>query len=486
MGKMYKYELYTKLQKETPQIYAELAEAAKELDIKEEEKLTFGCTGAVSGCPALIRKDVEKAMNDINRKVVGCASLQHEMRKVVKDVYGDEWDACPVNTCEAALSVVFDQLVAPPMMTRGDRYLGRYIAPYERHIHHQAGYGVPYPPKYKDVISDRGETSGEAGMMGKHQQNLATVLVPLEGGDYSCHGIKYHPCTLLKNVDPDKSEPIFKKTAERHAAFLTGIASLGYDTPGYGYGVKDKNGAAKLHTMLAKIAKDFNIPYVIDNAWGIPFVGTDPRKAGCDVMLFSMDKASGSPTAGLIIGKEEPMVQIRRALGMHGSRYGTTSSYGKAQFVTLDAGKEMLAGMLQALKICRDNPKIMTKPVDDCYTIVVEEFGKIDPKIRPYFTFAKSYNSQAVEVNYEDSWKGKEIGIPIFSIEDMYGGSHILQTGLMKIGIVPTIKYDANIFFSPGLGTLDEEGNIIEDKMRKAVRATVILLEIVSKHAGLI
>ncbi len=486
MGKMYKFELYTKLQKETPQIYAEFAEAAKELKIKEEEKLTFGCTGAVSGCPALVRKDVEKAMNDINRKVIGCASLQHEIRKIVKEYYGDEWDACPVNTCEAALSVVFDQLVAPPMMTRGDRYLGRYMVPLERHAHHQAGYGVPYPPKYKDLVCERGETSGEAGMAAKHQQNLATVFVPLEGADYSCHGIKYYPCTLMKNTDPDKSEPILKKTAERHASMLTGIASLGYDTPGYGYGVKDKDGTPKLQKILSKIAKDFNIPYVIDNAWGIPFLGSDPRKLGCDLMLYSMDKASGSPTAGLIIGKEEPMVQIRRALGMHGSRFGTTSSYGKAQFVTLDAGKEMLAGMIQAMLVCRDKPEIIKKPVDELFKMVKEEFSKINPKIRKYFTFAKSYNSQAVEVNYEDSWKDKEIGIPIFSIEDMYAGSHILQVGLSKIGIVPTIKYDANIFFSPGLGTLDEEGNLIEDKMRKAVRATVILLEIVSKHAGLI
>jgi len=425
-------------------------------------------------------------MNEINRKVIGCVSLQHEIRKIVKDAYGDEWDACPVNTCEAALQVVFDQLVAPPMMTRGDRYMTRYIAPYERHIHHQGGYGVPFPPKYKDIVCERGETSGEAGMAGKHLQNLATVFVPLEGADYSCHGIKYFPCTLLKNVDPIKSEPILKKTAERHAPYLAGLSSLGYDTPGYGYGIKDTNGAPKLQKILAKIAKDFNVPYIIDNAWGIPFVGSDPRKTGCDLMLYSMDKASGSPTAGLIIGKEEPLVQIRRALGMHGARYGTTASYGKAQFVTLDPGKEMLAGMIQALKVCLEKPESIKKPVDELYQMVKEEFGKIHPKIRPYFSIDKSYNSQAVEVNYEDSWKDKEIGIPIFSIEDMYAGSHILQVGLSKIGIIPTIMYDANIFFSPGLGTLDEDGKLIYETMRKSVRATVILLEIISKHSGLI
>lgn len=483
----YKFEMYTKLQKEKLQIYEEFKQAARELDLKEEDYLQLGCTGAVSGCPALIRKDIEKAMEAVNRKVIGCASLQHEIRKIVKDVYGDAYDACPVNTCEAALALVFDQLVAPPMLTRGDRYQGRYIAPYERHIHHQAGYGVPFPPKYKDIICERGETSGEAGMAGKHQQNLSTVFVPLAGAKYDCHGIKYYPTTLLMNVDPDASRPIFEKTAERHALYLTGLTSLGYDTPGYGYGVKDKDGTPKLQKMLAAIAADYNVPYIVDNAWGIPFVGADPRKLGCDVMLYSMDKASGSPTAGLIIGKEEPMVQLRRALGMHGARHGTTASYGKAQWVTIDAGKEMLAGMIQALKVCRDKPELMTKPVDECYDLVVEEFGKIDPKIRPYFEFAKSYNSQAVEVNYEAAWdEPGRLGIPIFTIEDMYAGSNIFQAGMMQIGMMPTIAYDANIFFSPGLGTMDENGKLIEERMRKVVRAMVILIEITCKHAGIL
>ena len=52
-----------------------------------------------------------------------------------------------------------------------------------------------------------------------------------------------------------------------------------------------------------------------DNAWGTPFLGTDPRRIGADVMLYSMDKVAGASTSGLVIGREEPMVNIRRALG---------------------------------------------------------------------------------------------------------------------------------------------------------------------------
>ena len=50
-------------------------------------------------------------------------------------------------------------------------------------------------------------------------------------------------------------------------------------------------------------------------------IGTDLRKINADVMLYIMDKASGAPTAGLIIGKEEVMVPLRRALGVHGDRW---------------------------------------------------------------------------------------------------------------------------------------------------------------------
>ncbi|MDN5322092.1 MAG: hypothetical protein PWQ67_546, partial [Clostridia bacterium] len=83
-------------------------------------------------------------------------------------------------------------------------------------------------------------------------------------------------------------------------------------------------------------------------------------------------------------------------------------------------------------------------------------------------------------------WKDGQMGIPIFSIEDMYSGTNILQTGMTKFGVIPTIAYDGNIYISTGLGTTDEEGNLIPDRMRYAVRALVKLIEIVCKHAGLL
>ena len=485
--KGFKFQMYRDLQKKIPAIYTDFKKAAQKLKIKTEEQMNLGLTGAVSGIPAILREDVREAMEEQAQKVVSLTVLVDEIRTLVKSVYGDEYDACPINTCEASLWVSFDCLCTPPLSGRGDNYRGRYIAPYERHIHHQAGYGRPFPPKYKDIFADRGSTSGELGFMGKRQYNLDVILVPLVGARYDCHGIKYHPVPLLKYVDADKSLVKLTEVAERHSIDLVGFSSLGYDTPGYGYGEKEKSGAPKLQIGIAKLAQKYNIPYIIDNAWGLPFIGADIRKIGCDVILYSMDKASGAPTSGLVIGKEEPLVAIRRALGMHGARWGTTVSYGKAAYVTNDPGKEALSGQIAALKVLRDKPEVLLKPLDDLYKLVKEEFAKLDSKIRKYFTITKSKNSWAVEINYEDSWLDSDgLGVPIFTIEDMYSNTNILQSGMSQIGIFPTIAYDANIFISPGLGTCDSKGQLIDEKMRKAVRGLVMLIEIMCEHAGIL
>jgi hypothetical protein len=481
----FKFEMYKRLQQRTPQIYAEAKKAAETLKIPAELKGAFGLTGAISGCPAPLRDDIEHFMAQESKKVVPLAVYVDQIREIIKEMYGDDYDAAPVNTCEGGLWVTFDTLMTPPNQGRGDNYRTRYIAPMERHIHHQASYGRPFPPKYKDILADRGCTAGELGFYGKRQNNLDTVLVPLEGAEYPVHGLNYHPTPLMKNVKAKESIKKIGEVAERHQTLLSGFASLGYDTPGYGYGDKDKNGTPLLQKGLAELAKKYDVPYIIDNAWGLPFIGNSIKNIGADVMIYSMDKATGSATSGLIIGKEDVLVPIRRALGYHGNRYGTTASYGKAALVTMDPGKEGLSGQLAALRVLRDNPAILTKPIDDLYDIIVDEFSRIDERIRKDFLFEKSYNCGTVEINYENSWKDGKLGIPIFSIEDMYSGSNLFQDGTTQMGIIPTIAYDANIFISPGLGTTDNKGQIIEDRTRMVIRGLVMLIEIVCEHAGI-
>ncbi len=482
----FKYQMYKYLQENMSNIYTEARMASEKIGIPTELKGKFGLTGAISGCPSPLRKDVKEAIEKGTNEVIPLATLVEKIREVVKEVYGDDYDAAPINTCEAGLWVAFDVLFSPPMQGRGDSYQSRYIALYEKHLHHQGGYGRPFPPRYKDILADRGSTAGELGFYGKRLNNLSVCYAPLVGANYDVHGIKYHPVPLLTNVDPEASGTRISKIAERNSDILTGITSLGYDTPGYGYSTKDEDGTPIMQKTLAKIAKEFNVPYVVDNAWGIPFVGHDIRKTGADVVIYSMDKASGSATSGLIIGKEEIMVPIRRALGMHGDRWGTTGSYGKAAYVTNDPGKEALLGQLAALKALKERPDTLTKPVDDLYRIVSEEFEEIHPKIKQGLIITKTYNSTAVEVNYENTWKGNELGLPIFSIEDMYAGTNIFQSGMAQMGIIPTIAYDGNIYISPGLGTTNENGQIIEDRARYCIKGLIKLMEIVAKYSGYI
>lgn len=489
MGKpTYKFQMYRQLQANIPSIYADARKAADEIGIPADLKGKFGLTGAISGCPAPLRDDIMEASEKGAKEVIPLAKLVDEIRELVKSVYGDEYDAAPTSTCEAGLWVAFDSLFSPPAMGRGDSYRAAYIAPYEKHMHHQASYGRPVPPRYKDFLADRGSTAGELGFYGKRQNNLDTVIVPLAGAKYDVHGIKYHPVPLLTQVDPEASRANLKKQADIHKASLSGFTSLAYESPGYGYSKKDADGTPLLQKIIADIAKEYNVPYVMDNAWGLPFVGCDIRKVGADAIIYSMDKATGAATSGLIIGKEDVMVPIRRAMGMHGDRYGTTASYGKAAYVTFDPGKEALLTQIQALKVLRDNPEVLTKPVDDLEKIVKEEFAQINlpANLKNGIVISKSYNSTAVEVNYEGTWANGEMGIPIFSIEDMYAGSNIFQTGMAQMGVIPTVAYDGNIYISPGLGTCDSKGQVIDANTRYAVKALVRLIEITCKYAGLV
>lgn len=481
----FKYQLYKHLQANQAAIYAEARKAADEMGINADLRGNIGLTGAVSGCHGLLSRAVEEAMHDAARKVLPSAVLDERLRDLVKEYYGDGYDAALVNTCEAGLNVAYDVLCVPPTLGKGDPYRARYLAPYERHMHHQGAYGRPFPPKYKEVNAERGEAAGEYGVQGKRAFNLDTVFVRPVGATYECHGIKYNPIPGMLRVDAKETVKHFDAVANRHIDTLAGFASLGYDTPGYGYGEKDSDGAPLLQKGLGMLAERYDVPYIIDNAWGVPFIGTDIRKVGCDVIIYSMDKASGAPTCGLMIGKEEAMVLVRRAMGIHGARYGTLSSHGKASHVGFDPGKEALAGAIAAMKILKDTPEVSLTALEDLYRITLEEFECLPESLKHGWSIFKSSNCMAVEVNYEDNWQNGA-GIPIFSIEDMYAGSHILQNCMSHMGMIPTIAYDANIMVSNGIGNLDEEGRLLELPTRLSVKAMFKAIEIISRYAGML
>ena len=166
------------------------------------------------------------------------------------------------------------------------------------------GYGRPFPPRYKDILADRGSTAGELGFHGKRLNNLSVYYAPLVGANYDVHGIKYHPVPLLTNVDPEASGKNISKLQNETQDILTGITSLGYDTPGYGYSIKDKDGTPIMQKPYHKLQKNLTCLMLL-TMLGVFLIGHDIRKTGADVVIYSMDKASGSSTSGLIIGKKK-------------------------------------------------------------------------------------------------------------------------------------------------------------------------------------
>lgn len=474
--------MYQKLQQNKSNIFTDIKKEFENIGLTKELKGNIGLGGG-SGTPPMLPLDVFDAMQKASREVVNLTKYADEIRDIVKDVYGDGYDAAVTCTAEAALWVSYESLFTPPLSGRGENYRSAYIAPYERHLHHQGGYGRPFPPKYKDLFSNRGVTAGDLGVQGKRLSNLDTIIVPLEGAKYEVHGINYHAIPILTSVDPDKSIERIRSVAERHSDVLAGFASLGYDTIGYGYDVKDKDGTPRLQKLIGKTSQEYDIPYVCDNARGLPLAGTDPRKNLSDVILYSMDKAAGGPTCGLLIGKEDSMVPIRKAMGIHGSREGTSSSYGKAGYVTFDPGKEALSGLVVALKKLRDNPRRIFKNVDTMNKVVADEFKKSELLSQDGVHITKSYNGAAVEVNYVDTWKEDTANIPIFSIEDMYSGTNLIQSGLANAGIRPPLCYDGNIPIVLGQGTLNDNDELIVDRAEVAVRGLVKTLEVISRYA---
>ena len=482
----YKFEMYKHLADTRGQLYEEAKKIPKEIGMPEELLGNVGLSGTVSGNHGLIRKEIYEAMEAGARKAIGGATLHQEVRRLVKSYYGDDYDALSASTCEALLFISFDALAAPPITGRGDCYRACYIAPYERHAHHQAGYGRPFPPKYKDLFADRGVTAGEYGQSGKRLHNLETVLVPLVGANYACHGISYNPCTLMMGVDAKQSAESIAEEARKRELYVSAFSSLGYTFPGYGYADKDSDGVPVLQKSIAQLAKKYNVPYIVDNAAGLPFNCTDIRKLGADLVLFSMDKSSGAPTCGLAIGTEEIIVPLAKALGVHGQRFGNPMGYGKAAYVQMDPGKESLLGLIATLKVLLEKGDDFRRNTDLWYEIVVDEFDRLDSGLKQGLVISKDHSSCGVEVNYENTWADGKMGIPIFSIEDMYSGTSLIQSGMQQMGIIPCIAYDANIRMSPGLGTVDENGKLVEESTRYIIRALVRFVELLCRYAGVL
>jgi hypothetical protein len=486
MKPKYRFQWYQEIYDNLPKIIEEAGKAAKELGL-DRLKDKIGLYAGSSSCPGSLPKYVLDAIIKANQTpVLPMREVEDELREVIKDIYGDEYDAAVTNTCEAALRVCFETLFAPPTLRKGDAYRARFIAPYGEDYDFMAAFGRPFPPKYKNLFIDRSGSAGELGVEAKCLPNLDSIFVRLVGTKYEVHGIKFNPVPLMTGTDAEKSIERIAEVAERHAETLAGFESIGYDTPGYGYGEKDESGIPKLKKLIGQLAEQYDVPYLVDSASCLPVLGLSPKDIGADIMVWSMDKAARAPISGLIVGKEEIMVPVRKSLGLGGQRHGEVSSHSKALFSLCDPGRDSVVGLTAVLKTLRDDPDKVKTPIDKYHDIITEEFSALKPsRFRDKLIITKSYTMGGTELNYERTWQDGEFGIPIFTSEDLFIKAHPIASGLEEMGVYPAIIYSGNIFLGPGLGTLDDNAELNEEYARLGVRSLVRAVEIVCKYAGL-
>ncbi len=216
-------DLYEYLAANKAPILAEAQKIAVGLGIPVDLKGRFGTSGANSSLPGALRSDIVQAIERDAMQVRPLKHLGDEIRRTVKSVYGDDYDAAPTNSCEAAIGVAFDALMTPPLLGRGEPYRARCIGLIERHCEHHLSYGRPFPPRYKDLFADRGATAGELGIAGRANLNTDIVMVSLAGASYALHGIKFFPTPLLMNTDAAATTKALSRAA-KHSLRATSAA----------------------------------------------------------------------------------------------------------------------------------------------------------------------------------------------------------------------------------------------------------------------
>jgi hypothetical protein len=483
MESAFRHQWYQRIFERQPAIVREAASLAD----------TFGYAGKVglyqgsSSIPGRLPDYVIDAIAEANRvNVLPARKVADEIRDLVKTVYGDQWDCVVTNTAEAGLRIAYDALMAPPTMRKGDAYRTRVLQILGEDFEWGAAYGRPFPPKYKNIAMDRTVAGGELGLEGKSLANVDTLFVRAPGVKYEVHGVRPNVVPLMTGIDVEGTIRRLGTAAERHATMLSGVHAVGYDTPGWGFGEKDRDGIPILMRAMGELAGDFDVPLVVDAATCLPFVGLDPRRIGADVMIYSMDKAGRSPIAGLVIGKAEPMNVLRKAMGWGGPRTGGTSSYSKAVFSAHDPGRDSLVGLLAFLKAMHERPALVTDPVDGMYAILIEELEAFRPKrFRQKLIVTKSHHMGGIEINYAPTWDGEGFGLPLYNLEDLYIGANAFDAALVAMGQAPSTIYGGNVLIGPGLGLIDGSGKLDADATRAAFRGLVKAFEIVSRHAGL-
>jgi hypothetical protein len=412
---------------------------------------------------------------------------QEQLRYLVKSIHGDAYEGVVLNTCESVLRVVNEVIFAPPTMRKGDAYRTRVLMPYNEDFEYLGGYGRPFPPIYKGLSADRSQSAGELAVEGKSLVNLDTLIARYAGARYEVHGIKPQLVPFLQSIRVGETMARFRQIADRNAHLLSGFQSIGYDTPGYGHSEKNDFGAPLMLSETSALAHEYDLPHFVDCGGGVPVIGYHPDHVDADLMCWSMDKASRASACGLLIGKESVMLPIRKACGVAGQRFGDSISHGKALFSFADPGRDALVSLIAYLTVLRDRPDLVIEPIDRFHEILEESLQSFKYEaFLPGIKLTKSYSWGGTELNYQQTWCNDHPGIPISTIEDYFSGTSAIPIAMEEMGVAPATVYAGNMFISPGLGTLDDDGMLIEDYARLSAQALVRSMEIVCETAGVV
>lgn len=315
--------------------------------------------------------------------------------------------------------------------------------------------------------------------------NLDTLFVKLAGGRYDVHGIKANIVPMLYDVRVEETIARFAKTAERHGAYLSGFQSIGYDTPGYGHLEKNEAGAPRLLHETSLLAHESDVPHFVDCGGGLPVIGYSPQDVQADFVSYSMDKAGRTLACGLLVGREDEMLPLRKAAGTAGQRFGGVTSHGKALYGFADPGRDALVSLIAYLRVLKDKPQLVTGPIDRFHEIIEECLAEF--KFKGFLSdirLTKSYGWGGTELNYEKTWETRDFGIPVSTLDDFFSDTNPMVLANEAMGVAPATIYSGNMFITPGLGTLDEDGQLIEERAWLGAKALVKSMEIVCEAAG--
>lgn len=396
------------------------------------------------------------------------AALFEDMRKLVKEAYGDAYDVLSVSSPEAALYLAFTSAFSPPE-DPGPAYRAGYITLWEKHASVQAAFGCPFPPWYEKLI-----------FSGRHRDPsyrsystpLTALVVPPQGAVYQNHGISYRPVPLLSRTEPEASLELLAVTAEAHVQTLAGFSSMGYDTPGYGCGIAHESKVPLLLKGIGELSDEFGVPYILNCHQGLPFLGPDISAIGATLAVYDLAARFGPAAGALIIGVE-PFVRL---LGNVPAEAGTGT--GRPLDMT-----EVLPVQYRVLNHIARNKTVLTNRINEAYSIVARELEEAPEKLRQGIQLSRSYANAAVELNYEGTW-AQARGFPIFTEEDTRAGRNPIHRGVRQMGIQGIYSLDGSIYISPVKQYMPPGEFLPDEDIRANVKALLVLLEVTGRHSG--